>query len=69
METGVVQVGVLSSAIFNYYLADFSTPHPNIKQIKYADDITIYTSGPVVTDLINGLNIYPSQMLNYIKKN
>ena len=66
MKTGVVQRGVLSPALFNYYLADFQTPPTSIRLIKYADDITIYTSGPVVTDLINGLNIYLSQVLNYI---
>ena len=66
MKTGVVQGGVLSPALFNYYLADFPTPPPNIKLIMYANDITIYTSGPVVADLINGLNIYLSQVLNYI---
>ena len=65
VKTGVVQGGVLSPALFNYYLADFPTS-PNIKLIKYADDITIYSSGPVVADLINGLNIYLSQVLNYI---
>ena len=32
----------------------------------YADDITIYTTGPVVADLINGLNVYLSQELKYI---
>ena len=67
MKTGVVQ-GVLSPALFNYYLADFPTPPPNIKLIKYANDNIIYTSGPVVADLINGLSIYLSQVLNYIKK-
>ena len=66
VNAGVVQGGVLSPALFNYYLADFPTPPPNIKLIKYADDITIYASGPMVADLINGLNIYPSQVLNYI---
>ena len=35
------------------------------QMIKYADDISIYTSGPVVADLVNGLNIYLSQVLNY----
>ena len=65
-KTGVLQGGVLSPTLFNYYLADFPTPPPNIKLIKYADDITIYTSGPVVDDLINGVNIYLSQVLNYI---
>ena len=58
--------GFLSPVLVNYYLADFPTPPPNIKLIKYADDITIYTSGPVVADLINGLNIYLPQVLNYI---
>ena len=68
MKAGVVQGGVQSPALFNYYLANFPTPPPNIKIIKYADDITIYTSGPVMADLINGLNIYLSQVLNYINK-
>ena len=66
VKTGVVQGGVLFPALFSYYLADFPTPPPNIKLIKYANDITIYTSGPVVADLINGLNIYLSQVLNCI---
>ena len=66
VKTVVVQGGVLSPALFNYYLADFLTPPPNIKLIKYPDDITIYTCGPLVADLINGLNIYLSQVLNYI---
>ena len=43
-----------------------SKPPPNIKLIKYADDITIYTSESEVADLINCLNIYLSQVLNYI---
>ena len=56
----------MSPVLFNYYLTDFQTPPPNIKLIKYADDITIYTSGPVLADQINGLNIYLSQVLNYV---
>ena len=65
-KTGVVHGGFLSPALFNYYLANYSTPPPNIKLSKYADDITIYTSRPVVADLIIGLNIYLSFVLNYI---
>ena len=60
VKRGVVQGGVMSPALFNYYLADFKKPPPNTKLIKYADDIIIYTSGQEVTDLINGLNIYLS---------
>ena len=66
VNTGVVQVRVLSPALFDYYLTDFAIPPPNIRLIKYADDITIYTSGPVVADLINDFNIYLLQVLNYI---
>ena len=66
VKTGVVQGGVLLPALINYYLTDFPTQPPNIKLTKNADDITIYASGLVVADLVNGLNIYLSQMLNYI---
>ena len=66
VKTGVVQGGVLSPALVNYYLVFFPTSPTNIKLIMYADDIAIYTSGPVVADPINGLNIYLSQVLNYI---
>ena len=69
VKTGVVQGGVLSPAIFNYYLTDFPTPPPNINLIKYADDITIYSSGSVVADLINDLNIYLTQVFNCINNN
>ena len=61
-KNGVVHGGVLSPALFNYNLADFPTPPPNIKLIKYADDI-------MVADLINDLNIFLSQVLNYINNN
>ena len=69
LKTGVVQGGVPSPALSNYYQVDYQTPSPNIKLIKYADDITIYTPGPVVAGLINGLYIYLSQVLNYISNN
>ena len=44
VKTGVVQGGVQSPSLFNYYLADFPTPSSNFKLIKYADDIAIYTT-------------------------
>ena len=68
VKTRVVQRGAQSRALFNYYLADIPTPPLNIKLIKYTDDITICTCIPVVADLINGLSIYLSQVLNYINK-
>ena len=65
VKTGVVQ-GVLSPTLFNYYLADFPTLPPNIKLIRYTNDITIYTSRQVVANVISGHNIYLPQVLNYI---
>ena len=62
MKTGVVRGGALSPALFNYYLADFPTMPPNIKLIKYADDITICSSGPLVADLINVINVASAQL-------
>ena len=65
VNSAVVQGRVLSPARLNYYLADFPIPPPNVKRIMYADYITTCTSGPVETDVINGLNIYLSQVLSY----
>ena len=69
MIAGVIQGGVLSPGLFNYYLADFPTPPPIIKLIKYAENIAIYTSGPVVADQVNCLTIYLPQVLDYINNN
>ena len=66
VKTGMLQGVAQSPALVNYYQTDFPTPPPNIKLIKYADEITFYTSGPVVADLINGLNMYLPKVLNYI---
>ena len=68
VKTRVVQVAVLFPALFTYYLSSFPTPLSKFKLIMYVDDITIYTSGHVVADLIDGLNIYLSQVLNYLNK-
>ena len=60
-QKGENMSGTRWSSVFNYHLTDFPTPPTNI---KFSDDITIYTSGTVVADLINGLNIYLSQVLH-----
>ena len=62
----MVHDGDQSPALINCYLADIPTPPHDIKLVKYAVDIAIYTSGPVVADHINGLNMYLSQVFNYI---
>ena len=54
------------SSVLQLISGRLSTPPLNIKLIKYADYITVYTFGPVGADLISGLDIYLSQVLNYI---
>ena len=58
----------MSSALINYYLADFATPPPNFKHIKYTNYITIYSSRPMVAELFNGLSVYLLQVFNCINK-
>jgi hypothetical protein len=43
-KAGVPQGGVLSPTLFNVYTSDLPYPPPNVKNVTYADDITIYAS-------------------------
>ena len=64
---GIVQGGVLSPTLFNLYMADFPVPPEGIKVIIYADDVTIYTSGPDPEDLVDRLNRYIEMVCNYFQ--
>ena len=46
IRAGVPQGAVTSPILFNFYLTNMPRPPEDIKIIQYADDISIYCSGP-----------------------
>ena len=48
-------------------MAEFPVPPEGIKIIIYADDVTIYTSGPDPEDLVDKLNRYIETVCNYFQ--
>ena len=43
------------------------TPPAHIKLIQYADDISIYASGPVIRNLCKAINTYTKDVVAYLK--
>ena len=56
VRTGVPQGSRLSPSLFNYYIADMPSPTLLVKRICYADDITVWASGPKVPQLESMIN-------------
>ena len=67
VKTGVPQGAVTSPILFNYYLSKMPTPPSNIKLIQYADDISIYATGPVIGDLCKAINSYTEDVVAYLE--
>ena len=58
VRTGVPQGSKLSPSLFNYYIADMSRPTPPVKRVCYADDITVWATGPNIPLLDTMINSY-----------
>ena len=65
---GVPQGGVLSPALFNYYMSSMPLPPNNITVVSYADDITILSSGTKPADLCMPINAYLDELNDWMKK-
>ena len=59
---GVLQGGVLSPILFNFYISLLPPPPPGIHLISYADDCTSAASGVNVEETPNRINNYLSQV-------
>ena len=68
VRQGVVQGGVLSPSLFNLYMSDLPTPPSNVKLMSYADDVSVYTSGPVIEDLTVQLTEYLSEVADFFDR-
>ena len=62
VRTGVPQGSKSSPSIFNYYIADMPRPTLPVKRVCYADDITVWATGPKIPQLESMIN-------NYLKDN
>ena len=65
----VPQGSKLSPSLFNYYIADMPRPTPPFKRGCYADDITVWASGPKSPLLESMINSYLRDVYIYLKKN
>ena len=70
VRTGVPQGSKLSPSLFNYYIADMPRPTPPVKRVCYADDITVWASGPKITPQLKSMiNSYLIDVGIYLKEN
>ena len=67
-RTGVPQGSKLLLSLFNYYIADMPRPTPPVKRGCYADDITVWASGPKIPQLESMINSYLRDVGIYLKE-
>ena len=60
VRTGVPQGSKLSPSLFNYYI---------VKRVCYADDITVWATGPKIMQLESMINNYLRDVSIYLKDN
>ena len=68
VHTDVSQGSKLSTSLFNYYIADMPRL-PQVKRVCYADDITVWASGPNIPQLVSIINSYLRDVGIYQKEN
>ena len=59
---------VWSLSLFNYYIADMPRPTPSVR-VCYADDITVWGTGPKISQLESMINNYLKDVSIYLKDN
>ena len=69
VRTGVPQGSKLSPSLFNYYIANMPNPTPPVKRVCYADDITVWATGPMIPQLESMINCYLREVSIYLKDN
>ena len=73
-STRIVRIGIpqgskLSPSLFNYYIADMPRPTPPVKRVCYADDKTVWATGPNIPQLESMITNYLRDASIYLKDN
>jgi hypothetical protein len=58
IHAGVPQGSIISPCLFNFYVCDTPIPGGNVHLVSYADDFTIFATGPNVPALEREVNEY-----------
>ena len=66
---GVPQGSILGPILFNIFLNDLFLIVKDVKFASYADDNTIYYSGNIIEDVINGLQHSANELFNWFADN
>ena len=69
VHTGVPQGSKMSPTLFSFYLADMPRPTEPVKQICYADDITVWAPGVKLQELEHKINDYLTEMSRFLRDN
>ena len=69
VRTGVTQGSKLSPSLFNNYTADMPRSTSPVKGLCYADDITVWATGPKIPQLEPMINNYLREVSTYLKDN
>ena len=68
VNTGIPYCSKLSPSPFSFYIADIPIPTDPVKQVCYADDLTVSASGVNIPDLEVGINNYLEEITAYLKE-
>ena len=69
VRTGVPQGSKLSPSLFNYYIAEMPRPTNPVKRVCYADEITVWVTGPKIPHLESMINSFQRDVSIYLKDN
>ena len=59
----------MSPSLINYYIADMPRPTTPVKRVCYADDITVWATGPKIPQLESMITNYLRDVSIYLKDN
>ena len=69
ISSDVPQGGVLSPCLFNIYMATAPIPPEDEKLVSYADDCTVLSSGPIISEIETKTNSYLAVLLKWFEEN